>query len=289
MRACSAWPCGVWIDGDKRTVPDGSSFAFQHWSHTFEYALVAGPGDWRSAGFSLAGQDYQRDLLPVLTSQHGGRWPARASLVQTGPPGVLLSALKPAGNPVAPAGSPDPADGITVRLRDISGSGGPVRAQVRLPGGIRAAGVADLCERRTGPLWPAAGGVAEADVPASGFVTLAIVPEPHPAAKAPSGTASSGPGRPGPRRRSSPGTGCTARVPRRPGTCQSRCTCPPPPPRWSRRGRPVRTAGPYGSRWPAPRRPRPAPSRCKGPPSWCSNRPGRWPSIFPPAATPAGA
>ena len=58
MRACSTWPCGVWIDGDQRTVPDGSSFAWQHWSHTFEYALAAGQGDWRSAGFPLAGQDY---------------------------------------------------------------------------------------------------------------------------------------------------------------------------------------------------------------------------------------
>ena len=47
MRSCSAWPSGVWIDGDKRTAPDGSSFAWQHWSHTFEYALAAGPGDWR--------------------------------------------------------------------------------------------------------------------------------------------------------------------------------------------------------------------------------------------------
>ena len=44
MRSCSSWPAGVWIDGDKRTAPDGSSFAWQHWSHTFEYALAAGQG-----------------------------------------------------------------------------------------------------------------------------------------------------------------------------------------------------------------------------------------------------
>ena len=35
FRACSGWPSGVWIDGDRRTAPDGSSFAWQHWSHTF--------------------------------------------------------------------------------------------------------------------------------------------------------------------------------------------------------------------------------------------------------------
>ncbi len=50
MRSCSAWPSGVWIDGEKRAAPDGSSFAWQHWSHTFEYALAAGAGDWRDAG-----------------------------------------------------------------------------------------------------------------------------------------------------------------------------------------------------------------------------------------------
>src|SRR6202035_142008 len=58
MRACSTWPCGVWIDGKKRTSPDGTSFAWQHWSHTFEYALAAGTGTWRTAGFAQAGQDY---------------------------------------------------------------------------------------------------------------------------------------------------------------------------------------------------------------------------------------
>ena len=54
MRSCSGWPSGVWIDEPKRTAPDGSSFSWQHWSHTFEYALVSGgvgEGDWRGAGF----------------------------------------------------------------------------------------------------------------------------------------------------------------------------------------------------------------------------------------------
>src|SRR6202020_2650088 len=63
MRSCSAWPSGVWIDGEKRTAPDGSSFSWQLWSHTFEYALAAGAGDWRAAGFAVAGEDYNRELV----------------------------------------------------------------------------------------------------------------------------------------------------------------------------------------------------------------------------------
>ena len=80
MRSCSAWPSGVWIDGDKRTAPDGSSFAWQHWSHTFEYALAAGPGDWRSAGFGPAGQEYNHPLLVTETAVHPGALPGAASL-----------------------------------------------------------------------------------------------------------------------------------------------------------------------------------------------------------------
>ena len=135
MRACSAWPCGVWIDGDKRTLPDGSSFAWQHWSHTFEYALAAGTGDWRAAGFGLAGQDY--NARPAGRARPGGTaarcrpppaWPRAA------PATALISALKPRGNPLAPGRPPRPGDGITVRLRDVSGAREPVRAQVRLSG-----------------------------------------------------------------------------------------------------------------------------------------------------------
>ena len=86
MRSCSAWPSGVWIDGDKRTVPDGSSFSWQHWSHTFEYALAAGPGDWRDAGFAVAGQDYNHPLLAAQTG-HPSRRAARHHQPGRGDPG----------------------------------------------------------------------------------------------------------------------------------------------------------------------------------------------------------
>ena len=76
MRASSAWPAGVWIDGARRTAPDGSSFAWQHWSHAFEYALAAGAGDWRDAGFIVAGQEYNHDLLACETGVHDGPLPA---------------------------------------------------------------------------------------------------------------------------------------------------------------------------------------------------------------------
>ncbi|MBO0772530.1 MAG: alpha-mannosidase, partial [Actinobacteria bacterium] len=110
MRACTAWPAGVWIDGDKRTAPDGSSFAWQHWSHTFEYALAGGEGGWRQAGLVPAGQDYRHPLLACETGIHPGPLPAAASLCEVagpeqpeqregaGAPAAVLAALKPRGN-----------------------------------------------------------------------------------------------------------------------------------------------------------------------------------------------
>ena len=188
MRACSAWPSGIWIDGDKRAAPDGSSFAWQHWSHTFEYALAAGPGDWRDAGFAAAGQDYNHDLLACETGLHPGPHPAAASLASAELP-VMVSALKPRGNPLAAgrAGPPRRADGVTARLRDL-GSRAPAAARLSLFTGITAAEGLSLVEDGPGP-----GGAAEVAVGPAGTVTLglsvpaqadgtATAPDPAPAA-----------------------------------------------------------------------------------------------------------
>ena len=177
MRSCSAWPCGVWIDGDKRATPDGSSFAWQHWSHTFEYALAAGPGDWRSAGFPLAGQDYHHDLLACQTSVHDGPLPATAGLAAAEPVTALVSALKPRGNPLSPGTSqPRPQDGVIVRLRDISGQAAPASASVTLFDGVAEASLSGPCEEHGGRPLPVRDGGAEAELPPAGTVTMVLRP-----------------------------------------------------------------------------------------------------------------
>jgi alpha-mannosidase len=181
MRASSSWPAGVWIDGEARATPDGSSFAWQHWSHTFEYALVAGAGDWRSAGFPQAGQDYNHDLLACETGAHAGPLPASMSLCEvSGPagPAPMLAALKPRGNPLASGrpGQPDRADGVTVRLRDAGGSRG---ARVRLFTGLASAHLTNLLEGGDGPAVPVTDATASVDVPTAGTVTLALTVPAH--------------------------------------------------------------------------------------------------------------
>jgi alpha-mannosidase len=174
MRACSAWPCGIWIDGEPRATPDGTSFAWQHWSHTFEYALAAGPVDWREAGFAAAGQDYNTPLLAVVTGRHAGPLPARHSLAAVEPPGAVLAALKPRGNPLAPGPRPRPADGVTVRLRDAGGGAGPAR--VTLFTGLAAARGDSLLEDAAGEPVPLRDGAALPVVPPAGVVTLTVTP-----------------------------------------------------------------------------------------------------------------
>jgi len=199
MRASSAWPAGVWIDGPRRTVPDGSSFAFQHWTHTFEYALVAGTGDWRAAGFGLAGQEYNHDLLTCETGVHAGPLPAATSLCSVTSQGqprptAALATLKPRGNPLAAGrpGQPGRAGGVTARLRDLAGHTGP--ALVSLPAGITGARLTSLLEDTNGPPLPATPEGAVVQVPAAGTVTLILAPagpapaEPGPATAAPGAT-----------------------------------------------------------------------------------------------------
>jgi hypothetical protein len=171
MRSCSAWPSGIWIDGDRRTAPDGSSFAWQHWSHTFEYALASGPGDWRAAGFVAVAEDYNHDLLAVPAGTG-----IEAGLLSVEPENVTVSAAKPRGNPLASGRAP--ADGdegdavLTVRLRETAGQA--VTAQVRLAADVSGAWLTDLLEESEGAALPVEDGAVVVDMPAFGTVTLAV-------------------------------------------------------------------------------------------------------------------
>jgi hypothetical protein len=166
FRACSGWPSGVWIDGDRRTAPDGSSFAWQHWSHTFSYALASSGGnaDWRSAGFNASAEDYNHDLIAVVTgAADAGAAGQPGQLSLEGAPGVTLSALKPVGNPLA-AGLPgtpsrQPRE-LTVRLRETDGQA--ATARLRLAAGIEAAWRSDLLEERYGADLPGQDGTGTA-------------------------------------------------------------------------------------------------------------------------------
>jgi alpha-mannosidase len=151
MRSCTGWPSGIWIDEPRRTAPDGSNFQLQHWTHTFDYALVCGGGDWRRAEVPRRSAEFSHPLLPVTSSGALGGLPAAGSLLQVEPVGaVQLGALKAAGNPLA-HGSAQRADTGHVAIRLVETRGGETKVDVRSPlGTVSELRSADLLEQPLG-------------------------------------------------------------------------------------------------------------------------------------------
>ncbi len=100
MRSCTGWPSGTWIDPPPRKAPDGSNFQLQHWSHTFDFALVTGDGDWRDTGMPSRSAEFNHPLIAVAAEDGAGALPADGSLLSVEPAGqVMLGALKAARQP----------------------------------------------------------------------------------------------------------------------------------------------------------------------------------------------
>ncbi len=151
MRSCSGWPSGVWIDPPRRATPDGSNFQFQHWTHSFEYAITGTSGDWRRGQVVQAGHEFNNRLIARVFESAQGELPATASLVEVEPASVVLTAVKPAGNPLArvAASEVDPADGLVFRLYESSGAA--TRATIRCQWPLGDAHITNLTEEESRP------------------------------------------------------------------------------------------------------------------------------------------
>lgn len=145
MRSCTGWPSGVWTDEPRRTAPDGSNFQLQHWTHTFDYALVSDSGDWRQAHIPARSAEFGHPLLARLGGTGG--LPAAGSLLHIEPAGaVQLGALKAAGNPLA-RGSGRPVDPHSIALRLVEMHGATTKVDIRSPlGKLSELRPADLLE-----------------------------------------------------------------------------------------------------------------------------------------------
>ncbi|WLW51490.1 NEW3 domain-containing protein [Streptomyces sp. YU58] len=178
MRSCTGWPSGIWVDPPRRTAPDGSAFQLQRWSHTFEYAVVGGEGDWREQRLPARGHEFNHPLTArPRTGPETPLLPRAASLLTLEPAReVLLDALKPLGSPLA-RGSVAPADpgrGIAVRVHEVNGR--PVRAHLRGPGAWTEGARADVLERPGDPL--VADDEGALDVGLTGFEVATVLATP---------------------------------------------------------------------------------------------------------------
>jgi alpha-mannosidase len=164
MRSCSGWPAAVWIDGERRTVPDGSSFAWQHWTHTFELSLVAGAGDWRQAGFARAGHEINHPVLASQVPAGHGPLPGELSLISVTPDTVLLTS--------ATSG----ADDGSIALRVYESAARPVTATVAMHGGVDAAYRTSPLDGDTGTSLPLRDGRPLVPLSAADIATVRVRP-----------------------------------------------------------------------------------------------------------------
>ncbi|MEU0413781.1 NEW3 domain-containing protein [Streptomyces griseorubiginosus] len=178
MRSCTGWPSGIWVDPPRRTTPDGSGFQLQRWSHTFEYAVVAGEGDWRDLELPARGHEYNHPLTARVRGEgENPLLPRTTSLLEVAPAReVLLDALKPLGSPLARGGSApaDPGRGVVVRVHEVNGR--PVRARVRGPVAWTEGARADVLERPGEPLTPDGEGALETAL--TGFEVATVLAAP---------------------------------------------------------------------------------------------------------------
>ncbi|MET9906195.1 NEW3 domain-containing protein [Streptomyces sp. NPDC006476] len=185
MRSCTGWPSGVWVDPPRRTAPDGSGFQLQRWSHTFEYAVVAGQGDWRQQQLPRRGHEFNHPLTArVREAADGGSLPRESVLLALEPAGeVLLDALKPAGSPLArgSVAPVDPGRGVVVRMHEVNGR--PVRARVHGPGEWVRGARADVLETPGEALAPDGQGALGLGL--TGFEVATVLATPPETARSP--------------------------------------------------------------------------------------------------------
>ncbi len=183
MRSCTGWPSGVWTTHERRGAPDGSNFQLQHWTHAFDYAVIADDGDWRQVGLPARSAEFSRPLLTVVGSDRK-KLPDKGSLLGIHGDGVHLDALKPVGNPT-PRGSAERVQKSSAVLRLVEGLGAAARVRLESGvGGVRPVAKLDLLEGTPRPIddvdlhgYEIASVLAEFDVAPRGGHTGSLGPE----------------------------------------------------------------------------------------------------------------
>lgn len=96
----------------------------EHKCHVFHYALYPHRGDWRRGKTYRAGHEYNNPLVAAQAARHKGTIPATHSYLTLEGDSLVLSALKPAGNPTAAFGQQGhdlTKDGLLVRWYEAEG------------------------------------------------------------------------------------------------------------------------------------------------------------------------
>jgi alpha-mannosidase len=171
----SAWSTHPWGEGrlDRFFIPE-------HKSHIYEHALFPHQGDWREAGVVHLGYEYNTPLRAVQTAVREGALPTAFGLVSSDSPDLIITAVKPLGNPLAghrPTAASKPENGILIRAYESAGK--HTSASLHFASEPQAAWTTDLLERKLEDIdivrsaWRRAPDVT-LDVPACGIISVAV-------------------------------------------------------------------------------------------------------------------
>jgi alpha-mannosidase len=112
----ASWPARRWGEGKLSPF-----FVPERKSHSYRYALYPHAGSWRQAGTVEAGYEYNNALIVRQAAVHPGPLPARHSFLTVKGDGVIVTTLKPKGEPLAEFVTPQEPSSFIARLYESRG------------------------------------------------------------------------------------------------------------------------------------------------------------------------
>lgn len=155
-------------------------FLVEEWkTHRFNYALYPHEGSWREANVPAAAMEYNHPLIPCQLEVHTGFLPEQMAFLEVAGENVIVTAMKPKGNPTASLSQAeaDASSWVTLRLYETFGR--TAESEIRLFTGLAGASAANLLEERQGKL-ALTNGILKADVSPFSIETYELVPDKSP-------------------------------------------------------------------------------------------------------------
>lgn len=158
----------------------------EHRTASFPYALLPHAGNWRDAALYRSGYEYNNPLLARQLTAHDGALPASGmSFLTTHANNLVLTAMKPRGNPTASFSyiQSDPRNALTLRYFEAEGK--PAQARLEFFAGIRKAFWSNLLEEKDFGRVNVTTGVLEDTVKPFEIKTYELTPQTIPAQQTP--------------------------------------------------------------------------------------------------------
>jgi len=142
----SAWSTQAWGEGRL-----GRFFVPEHKSHVYEHTLYPHRGDWREGQVVRAGYEVNNAFRACQVSVQSGALATTLGLLEMDAPNLIVTAMKPLGNPIADHMSTahsEPRKGFILRLYEAHGTS--TSARLKFASAPEKAWLTDLLERGTG-------------------------------------------------------------------------------------------------------------------------------------------